>query len=223
MNTSEIENVLRDVASLYPSETRSEQYDDVPRVAFNIDLALNGREPSGCSICDIGGGIGLFSTGCAALGMRTLLIDDFADSINKQLGERAFVAHKKLGVRIESRDVIRKGLADIDEQFDVVTTFDSMEHWHHSPKTVFGQIRRSLLQPAGRFVLAVPNCVNLRKRIAVPFGIGKWSDMSEWYEQPVFRSHVREPDVDDLLYVAKDMSLRDPRILGRNWAAYSSR
>jgi hypothetical protein len=29
--------------------------------------------------------------------------------------------------------------------------------------------------------------------------------MSEWY-----------------LYVAKDMSLRDPKILGRNWAPYSS-
>jgi hypothetical protein len=64
MNRSEIENVLRDVASLYPSETRSAQDRDVPRAAFNIHLALNGREPSGCSICDIGGDIGIFSTGC---------------------------------------------------------------------------------------------------------------------------------------------------------------
>src|SRR5262249_24776676 len=85
------------------------------------------------------------------------------------------------------------------------------------------QIRHSLLKPGGRFVLGCPNCVNLRKRITVPFGIGKWSEMSEWYEKPVFCSRVSEPDVDDLLYIAKDMSLKDPKIVGRNWLAYRSR
>jgi 2-polyprenyl-3-methyl-5-hydroxy-6-metoxy-1,4-benzoquinol methylase len=219
MNRLEIEKVLRDVASLYPSGIGYEPEPDIRREAFNIDLALNGREPPGCSICDIGGGMGLFSTGCAALGMRTLLIDEFPDYD----GEIEFVVHKKLGVRIETRDVVREGLADIDEQFDVVTTFDSMEHWHHSPKALFRDIRYSLLKPGGRFVLGAPNCVNLRKRITVPFGIGKWTEMSEWYEKPVFRSHVREPDVDDLLYIAKDMSLKDVKIVGRNWSAYISR
>jgi hypothetical protein len=75
----------------------------------------------------------------------------------------------------------------------------------------------------GLFVLGVPNCVNLRKRITVPFGIGKWSHMRDWYEPAVFRGHVREPDVQDLKYIAGDMQLKNYRIIGRNWLGYSSK
>lgn len=221
MNRPDIEKVLRQVSELYPPQLRVIQQRDITRVAFNIHLALNGKEPADSSICDIGGGIGLFSTGCAALGMTTLLIDDFGDQVNKEFGEAALAAHTKLRVRIESRDVL-EGIEDINEQFDIVTTFDSMEHWRDSPKALFNHIRQHLLKPGGRFVLGVPNCVNLRKRITVPLGIGKWSRMSDWYEEPVFRAHVREPDVDDLWYIARDMSLKNPQILGRNWLAYDS-
>jgi SAM-dependent methyltransferase len=93
------------------------------------------------------------------------------------VGDSVFVVHKKYGVRILSRNVISAGLADISDRFDVVTTFDSMEHWHHSPKRLFRQVGNQLLKPGGRFVLGVPNCVNARKRFSVPLGIGKWSSM----------------------------------------------
>jgi len=69
----------------------------------------------------------------------------------------------------------------------------------------------------------VPNCVNLRKRLSVPLGIGKWSRMEDWYEEQEFRGHVREPDVADLRYIALDMGLKDVQILGRNWLGYASR
>src|SRR3984893_2518179 len=191
MTENDIRTALSDVVRAYPPEMRAVQTRDIPRIAFNIHLSVGDGSPTGCSICDIGGGVGLFAPGCAALGMKSLLIDDFADPINKLLGNAPFMAHNKFGVQVLSRDVIREGIGDIDEKFDVVTTFDSMEHWHHSPKSLFSQVRNSLLRPGGRFVLGVPNCVNLRKRVSVPFGIGKWSQMEEWYEQAVFRSHVR--------------------------------
>src|SRR5207249_4442450 len=73
------------------------------------------------------------------------------------------------------------------------------------------------------FVLSVPNCVNLRKRLTTPLGIGGWSRMEEWYEEPVFRGHVREPSVSDLRHIANDMGLTDVSILGRNWLGLSSR
>src|ERR1700721_1855586 len=117
-----IEEVLEGVARSYPSKLINGQLQDIPRIAFNIKLALNGADPRAMSICDIGGGVGLFSTGGAALGMKTLLIDDFADAINRRVGESVFVVHKKYGVRILSRNVITGGLADISERFDVVTT-----------------------------------------------------------------------------------------------------
>jgi SAM-dependent methyltransferase len=218
-----IEKILEDVARSYPSKLIDDQLGDIPRIAFNIRLALNDVEPRAISICDIGGGVGLFSVGCAALGMNALLVDDFADPVNRCVGDSVFAVHKKYGVRVLSRNVITDGLADISERFDVVTTFGSMEHWHHSPKRLLRQVSDELLKPGGRFVLSVPNCVNLRKRLSVPLGIGKWSTMEDWYEKPEFRGHVREPDVADLRYIALDMDLKDVQIIGRNWLGYGSR
>jgi hypothetical protein len=47
--------------------------------------------------------------------------------------------------------------------------------------------------------------------------------MTEWYEEARFRGHVREPDVADLRYIARDMQLKDIEIHGRNWLGYKSR
>ena len=98
-----------------------------------------------------------------------------------------------------------------------------MEHWNHSlaqggfPATDRGP-------EAGRHAFfGVPNCVNLRERIAVPLGAGKWMAVAEWYEKESFRGHVREPDVGDLRYIARDLGLRDVRIFGRNWLGHASR
>ena len=218
----DLERVLNQVAKSYPDYMIAKELRDVPRVAFNIRLALGGATPSGASICDIGGGVGLFSVGCAALGMQVLLVDDFGDKINQHVRDEPFRVHERYGVEILSRDVIAAGIGDVDRHFDVVTTFDSMEHWHASPKGLFSDVMMRLLRPGGRFVLGVPNCVNLRKRFTVPFGAGKWSSMQEWYEESSFRGHVREPDVSDLYYIASDMGLKDVRIYGRNWLGHQS-
>ena len=61
-----ITTTLDAVASSYPQDMVAAQQRDTARIAFNISLALNGREPKGISVCDIGGGVGLFSTGCDA-------------------------------------------------------------------------------------------------------------------------------------------------------------
>jgi SAM-dependent methyltransferase len=72
------------------------------------------------------------------------------------------------------RDLVEEGLDLPPETIDVFTIFDSMEHWHHSPKPVFAAVMRAL-RPGGLFVLSGPNCANLRKRITLLFGRGKWS------------------------------------------------
>jgi SAM-dependent methyltransferase len=198
---------------------------DIPRIIFNMEIGLMAATPKKTGeieICDLGGGIGLFSVGCAAIGMkRSVLVDDFEDSVNHRVGPAALDLHRSYGVEVFSLDVISKGIQSIPGTFDIVTTFDSMEHWHHSPKRLFHDVVDKL-KPGGVFVLGVPNCVNMRKRITVPFGRGKWSSMEEWYEPLTFRGHVREPDVSDLHYIARDMGLRDVRIYGRNWLGYYS-
>lgn len=150
-----------------------------------------------------------------------MLVDDFNDAINHAVGNSVLNLHRSRNVEVKSRDVIKDSIADIEGQFDAITTFDSMEHWHHSPKALFHTVMEKL-KPGGVFVIGVPNAVNLRKRVTVPLGYGKWSSMQDWYESPVFRSHVREPDVDDLRYIARDLGLTSVRIMGRNWAGHAS-
>jgi len=40
-----IEGILEDVARSYPSKLIDDQLGDIPRIAFNIRLALNGADP----------------------------------------------------------------------------------------------------------------------------------------------------------------------------------
>ena len=211
---------LREIAARYPAELVAGQMRDVARITFNIGL-VTGRLGSEVAVCDLGGGIGLFSVGCAALGMRSTLVDDFGDSVNREFAQVPERVHKVYGVEVVSADVIESPPEFAEGSFDVVTSFDSMEHWHHSPKTLFHRVMR-WLRPGGLLVLGVPNCVNLRKRITVPFGMGKWSSMADWYDQARFRQHVREPDTDDLRYIASDLQLERVEILGRNWLGYAS-
>lgn len=203
----------------------NEQVQDIPRIGFNISIVLGaakGRSLSEVSICDLGGGLGLFSIGCAALGVkRVVLVDDFKDPVNKKFGDGVLDLHRDYKVEVVSRNVITEGIDDIAGDFDVFSSFDSMEHWHHSPKRLFRAAVRKL-KPGGIFILGAPNCVNLRKRITVPLGIGKWSAMEDWYEPAEFRGHIREPDVGDLIYIARDLNLVDIKIYGRNWLGYSS-
>jgi len=225
MNEHEIARTLQQLSDRYPEPLRQAQVRDIPRVAFHIRLVLRERASTPVSdmeIADLGGGIGLFSVGCAALGFkRVVLIDDFDDGVNHVYGESILELHRSLGVTVISRDVVSDGIEDIRGSFDAVTTFDSMEHWHHSPKRLFHAVIDKLRQD-GLFMVGVPNAVNLRKRITVPFGYGKWTTMQDWYEAPRFRSHVREPDVDDLKYIARDLQLMNWRILGKNWIGHSS-
>lgn len=225
MKNLNLHAVLNAVAGRYPKELVTGQRHDIPRISFHIRLALDAachKPYDELELCDLGGGIGLFSGGCAACGVkRTILVDDFNDAINHQVDSSILDLHKSLGVEVISRDMVEIGIGDIPGSFDIITTFDSMEHWHHSPKKLFNDVVEKL-KPGGVFVLGVPNCVNMKKRLAVPLGMGKWSEMLDWYEADRFRGHVREPDVDDLRYIARDMGLSDVRILGRNWCGHYS-
>ena len=211
---------LEAIARKYPPALIDNQVADIDRISFHIRLVQERTGPH-ATVCDLGGGIGLFSVGCAAVGMRATLVDDFNDPVNVNHGESVLALHRSFGVEVISRNVITEGLDFSPGAFDAITTFESMEHWHHSPKRLFASVTR-LLRPGGLFVLSAPNCVSLRKRLSVPLGYGKWSQMRDWYEPEVFRGHTREPDVADLLYIAKDMGIEHVNILGRNWGGYSS-
>jgi SAM-dependent methyltransferase len=148
------------------------------------------------------------------------LVDDFRDAVNLAYGDGILDLHRNRGVEVISRDLIADGFG-VEGKFDVIATFDSMEHWHHSPKRLFHEAVKQL-KPEGRLIIGVPNCVNLRKRLTMPFGYRKWSAFREWYEADLFRVHVREPDVEDLHSIAADLGLAVEKVFGRNWVGYTS-
>jgi SAM-dependent methyltransferase len=187
---------------------------DHDRQVFQVDLVAQ-LAPGG-TVVDLGGGFTTFTIGCAAAGMTAIIVDDFADPAYVDKVESASRVHREHGVQLVTRDLIADGLGMEPRSIDIIASFDSLEHWHNSPKALLAEVVRAL-RPGGWFFLGVPNALNLRKRIAVPFGRAKWSQMADWYEQPVFRGHVREPDVDDLRYIARDMALVNVQVLGRNW------
>lgn len=218
-----LEHKIAELAAQHPAEAVRRDFSpaEAKRIAFHVRLVAD-RKGANSTVADLGGGIGLFSLACAAVGMRVFLVDDFRDPVNEEAGNGVLDYHRASGVTVVSRDMIADGLGLPEHSLDAVTSFDSMEHWHASPKRLFAEVRQAL-RPGGLFVLGVPNCVNLRKRITVPLGLGKWSSMEDWYERERFRGHVREADVGDLRYIARDMELSKVEIRGRNWMGYQNR
>ncbi len=212
---SELAEELSALARRYPPSLIAEELADVPRIVFHVGL-VERRVGTGGRVCDVGGGIGLFSLGCALRGMRVTLVDDFGQPVNHAVGPGMLALHRAHGIDVIERDVIEDGLELAPGAWDAIVSFDSLEHWHHSPRSLLHGLVDAL-RPGGALVLGAPNRVNLRKRITTPFGVNTWSPWEEWYEAERFRGHVREPDVRDLHRIARDLDLVDVEVLGRNW------
>jgi SAM-dependent methyltransferase len=218
---TELASQLRALARAYPPSLVEHQLADLPRIIFHLQLVVARCGPS-ARVCDVGGGVGLFSLGCAALGMRVMLIDDFRDPVNALIGDDILELHRERGVEVVRRDVIEDGVTLEAETFDAITTFDSIEHWHHSPRRLLHHLEAAL-RPGGTLVVGAPNRVNLRKRLTTVFGVNDWSPFEEWYIPNRFRGHVREPTVGELRGIASDLGLDHVEVLGRNWLGLTHR
>jgi hypothetical protein len=134
--SDKVVQVFHRIAGEYPVGLREAERAEVARQAFHVTTAL--RLAPGGRIADVGGGIGLFSVACAALSAPTILIDDFADPVNEEYGDALLDLHRSYGVKVVRRDVVTDGLGMEPESLDLFASFDSIEHWHNSPKAVAG-------------------------------------------------------------------------------------
>src|ERR1700683_282247 len=106
---AEIDKLLSRLAVEYPPDLVAIEQQDVARIAYNIALSL-GHAPADPVICDVGGGMCMFSLGLAALGYRAILVDDFGDELHLRFADSALGLHNRYGVQIISADVIAKGV-----------------------------------------------------------------------------------------------------------------
>jgi SAM-dependent methyltransferase len=217
-NSQESASVVEGLYARYWPRFDPELRADILRQTFNLELV--GRlVPPDATVCDIGGGWGIFACALAKIGYRAILIDDFGDRGFFVPEDLRFKMQRDHDIEVLSRDVIREGVPFPPETIDVFTTFDTMEHWHNSPKKLFRQLVVAL-KPGGHLIIGVPNSANLRKRLSMLSGKAQWTSMEDWYEFETFRGHVREPSVADLGYISRDLGLELVSISGRNFMAY---
>jgi SAM-dependent methyltransferase len=210
--------VYSELIGRFPESLRRIGEANRERILWQVDV-VQSRIPAGGRVVDLGAGAVPFMALLQRLGYRTTIVDDFGDDTYHEV-KSVLDQFREIGVEVRNEDFFAPGFSlGAAGTIDMVTTHDSMEHWHNSPKTLFRHIWQSL-KPEGMIWIGVPNAVNLRKRLTVPFGVGSWSHMRDWYEQDVFRGHVREPVVADLHYIARDIGASQHEVFGRNWLGY---
>jgi SAM-dependent methyltransferase len=205
----EIARALEALMALYPEDLRLEAHEDAPRM---IEQASWAR---GCTrLLDIGGGFGPYAPLMSNLGAESAVVDTFDHELFEREDLKALMA--RLPIEFVAMDATSGPLPFESSSFDAITSFDSLEHWHNSPRRLFQELRR-VASPGALFVLGVPNAVNVRKRVAVLIGKTNWSRFEDWYEHDHFLGHVREPVVADLERMASELGLQQQTIVGRNW------
>ena len=210
-----LKELVSGLSDTYPAGMRERERLDVERICFHVELVHR----QGARLVDLGGGLGMFSPACASLGMDAFLVDDFSDSVSDDHRIEDIPAHRNSGVHVIRTPVLEWGRYFESNSLDVVTIFDSMEHWHHSPRPVLIEAHRAL-RPGGTLLISAPNAVNLYKRFTVPLGRGNWSDFDDWFYPEQFRGHVREPVLADLLRLVDELGFIKLGVWGRNWAGY---
>ena len=223
VNAGSLRRRLREIADEYPQPSRGYGFTLgnrdawAARTVHDVELVASRTRP-GATICDVGGGLGLFAVGCRLLGHHAIVVDDQKEIDNEGFGEQVRHILDREGVELH-RDTLADRLP-VEQELDAVTAFHLLEHLPFSPRPLF-RAMRDQLRPGGVFVIAGPNNVNLRKRITVPLGKGSWTSIEDWYDATLFRGHVREPNVGDLRHIARDLELEDPVVLGRNFLGLS--
>ncbi len=129
----------------------------------------------------------------------------------------------QLNLSINESDILENPLTFEDSSIDIFCCFHVLEHCHNSPKSLFEEITR-VLKLGGRFFIATPNSVNIRKRIWVFFGLSNLPKIEDFYGQLLFwRGHVREPTLGDLKKMLIWNGFEIELTAGRNFYGRDSR
>ncbi len=89
------------------------------------------------------------------------------------------------------------------ESFDVVCALGVIEHLHESPRALLNTMGRFVRQD-GLLIIAMPNSVNLRKRLSVLMGRTNYPSVDAFYHSAgQWRGHVREYTLSEAAFICK--------------------
>lgn len=206
---------LNSAIAQFPDSFRRLELAHLSRYSYNVSLVFQ----RGGWLIDLGCGTGAFPLACAMLGMRVSVVDDWGDPIHMSKDGKAVLdLHRSYGIETIHSDVVAFDFPNRWQgQIDTVSCFESMEHWHASPRKLFHQIAQAL-KPGGKLVLSAPNAVAAHNRLLVLLGrtnYGPWADF--YYGLVPFRGHIREPVVSEIRSIAEDLGLTKMQIRGKYW------
>jgi len=146
------------------------------------------------------------------------IVDDFhpaewPSEVVESVRRRVF---EPLQIRTHISDLFQ---LNIGSTYDAISIFGVIEHLHSSPKKLLGRLWNAL-KPNGKMVVTVPNAVNLRKRLSVPFGRSNYPSFKTFWNADIWRGHVREYTVEELYQIATSLRCRRVRVFGRNDMLY---
>jgi SAM-dependent methyltransferase len=176
----------------------------------------------GLAVLDLGGGFATHNLLLAEDGQPVTVVDAFSAYWGSKRGSDPAMLLALLaeaGVRTIEADLTcwDPVQAFAPASLDVVFTAHALEHFHASPLRLLREAV-SRVRAGGRLVIAVPNAVNLRKRIAVLRGRTNLPAFDEFFlQEGPFRGHVREYCVNDLHRLAEVLDVSDVEVYGKNW------
>ena len=216
LGDSDIERRLTLLEREYKPNLRTS---DFTSAISKVDLAYR---PNGLLI-DLGGGISSHNGVLAQLGMTVYVVDLLSDYWEHRFTDPTTItqevqALEACGVRFVRADILSHDLREhfSENSVDVITSFDCVEHFHHSPRAAL-ESAVQVLKPGGTMLIDVPNAANIRKRVALLFGRTNYLPFDEFYYNSPYLGHVREYTIGDLRQLARNLGARRYRIFGRNF------
>ncbi len=202
---SALENAWNNINSKFPFDNyiplaRKESY-------FEMPLSVSKYLESGAKILDFGAGSCDKTAMLSSCGYDVVAFDDFGDDWYNFPGNKDKILNFAKEFDIEYKQSQGR-LEDLFEKcsFDGIVLNNVIEHFHDSPGDLMNELL-DFLKPNGFIFVAVPNAVNLRKRIDVLFGKTNYPPFAYYFWQRPWRGHIREYVKNDLIELNRFLGL----------------
>lgn len=190
----QIAEAFRAVGQTFPVPDYFQDYMRTEVEEITLGLAHHAAPFEGKRLLDVGSGPMDKTAVFARLGFDCHAADDLSDPWHRtgNMLEAIQTFGKANGVKFHLQTPDNYAIPFEDASFDVVTCIDVIEHLHETPRHILNAMGEKL-KTGGLLLVAMPNSVNLRKRLSVLRGRTNYAPADAFYYGiGPYRGHVRE-------------------------------